>query len=158
MFALSLRFPEDYPSSPPMVRFTTPIFHPNGILFVISFIFLVSSSDSISSPTLVEPSIASIIFCNVSLSVPKSVIISLICFSVKFLSFAHKPYKPVLIFNLVCSLRCNSFKNIATNENKAPQSSTLYLSFSYGDTIEIIISGGACIKTNNNNKIVYYKK
>ena len=42
--------------------------------------------------------------------------------------------------------------------NKAPQSSTLYLSFSYGDTIEIIISGGACIKTNNNNKIVYYKK
>ena len=47
MFALSLRFPEDYPTSPPMVRFTTPIFHPNGILFVISFIFLVFLDGSI---------------------------------------------------------------------------------------------------------------
>ena len=47
MFALSLRFPEDYPTSPPMVRFTTPIFHPNGILFVISIIFLVFLDGSI---------------------------------------------------------------------------------------------------------------
>lgn len=31
MFKLYIRFPEDYPSSPPSVRFTTPIFHPNGI-------------------------------------------------------------------------------------------------------------------------------
>ena len=30
MFALQLRFPDDYPSVPPVVRFTTPIFHPNG--------------------------------------------------------------------------------------------------------------------------------
>ncbi|KAK8833406.1 hypothetical protein WA577_000371, partial [Blastocystis sp. JDR] len=29
MFALQLRFPDDYPSVPPVVRFTTPIFHPN---------------------------------------------------------------------------------------------------------------------------------
>ncbi|CBK21190.2 uncharacterized protein [Blastocystis hominis] len=29
MFALQLRFSEDYPSVPPIVRFATPIFHPN---------------------------------------------------------------------------------------------------------------------------------
>ncbi|KNB44617.1 ubiquitin-conjugating enzyme family protein [Blastocystis sp. subtype 4] len=29
MFALQLRFPDDYPSNPPVVRFVTPIFHPN---------------------------------------------------------------------------------------------------------------------------------
>ena len=31
MFALQLRFSEGYPSVPPVVRFTTPMFHPNGI-------------------------------------------------------------------------------------------------------------------------------
>ena len=75
-----------------------------------------------------------------------------------FVSLFFLFHSKLIFFNSVCSLRCNSFKNIATNENKAPQSSTLYLIFSYGDTIEIIISGGACIKTNNNNKIVYYKQ
>lgn len=29
IFKLSLAFPEDYPSRPPTVKFTTPIFHPN---------------------------------------------------------------------------------------------------------------------------------
>ena len=75
-----------------------------------------------------------------------------------FVSLFFLFHSKLIFFNSVCSLRRNSFKNIATNENKAPQSSTLYLSFSYGDTIEIIISGGACIKPNNNNKLVYYKK
>ena len=41
MFALQLRFPDDYPSVPPVVRFTTPIFHPNGRIhrFVITISF-----------------------------------------------------------------------------------------------------------------------
>ena len=30
MFALQLRFTDDYPSSPPVVRFLTQVFHPNG--------------------------------------------------------------------------------------------------------------------------------
>jgi len=30
MFALQLRFTDDYPSSPPIVRFLTQVFHPNG--------------------------------------------------------------------------------------------------------------------------------
>ena len=29
MFSLQLKFSENYPSVPPLVRFTTPIFHPN---------------------------------------------------------------------------------------------------------------------------------
>jgi ubiquitin-conjugating enzyme E2 A len=30
IFGLKLTFPEDYPSRPPKVKFTTEIFHPNG--------------------------------------------------------------------------------------------------------------------------------
>ena len=30
MFSLQLRFTDDYPSSPPVVRFLTQVFHPNG--------------------------------------------------------------------------------------------------------------------------------
>ena len=33
MFSLQLKFSENYPSVPPLVRFTTPIFHPNGSVF-----------------------------------------------------------------------------------------------------------------------------
>jgi ubiquitin-conjugating enzyme E2 A len=32
IFSLKLTFPEDYPSKPPKVKFTTEIFHPNGKL------------------------------------------------------------------------------------------------------------------------------
>ncbi|KAK8792506.1 hypothetical protein WA588_005001 [Blastocystis sp. NMH] len=32
MFALQLRFTDDYPSSPPIVRFLTQVFHPNVFL------------------------------------------------------------------------------------------------------------------------------
>jgi ubiquitin-conjugating enzyme E2 G2 len=32
LFPASLTFPNDYPLSPPTMKFTCPIFHPNGML------------------------------------------------------------------------------------------------------------------------------
>lgn len=33
IFVASLKFPKDYPLSPPVMKFTSPIFHPNGMVF-----------------------------------------------------------------------------------------------------------------------------
>jgi ubiquitin-protein ligase len=32
IFAATLKFPKDYPLAPPVMKFTTEIFHPNGII------------------------------------------------------------------------------------------------------------------------------
>ena len=41
VFNLTLIFTDNYPASPPIVKFDTPIFHPNGLIF---FLFKISST------------------------------------------------------------------------------------------------------------------
>lgn len=36
IFRLSLEFSKDYPTEPPLVKFVTPIFHPNGTYSTLS--------------------------------------------------------------------------------------------------------------------------
>lgn len=40
IFAATLSFPSEYPLSPPVMKFTTPIYHPNG---TVLFFFLLES-------------------------------------------------------------------------------------------------------------------
>lgn len=35
VFRAVLKFPRDYPHSPPKMKFTSRLFHPNGIIFLI---------------------------------------------------------------------------------------------------------------------------
>jgi ubiquitin-conjugating enzyme E2 A len=42
IFSLKLTFPDDYPSRPPKVKFTTEIFHPNGEFTVLNFLIVES--------------------------------------------------------------------------------------------------------------------
>lgn len=41
-FPAKLEFPQDFPNSPPVMTFTGPIWHPNGILILLSYFLLFS--------------------------------------------------------------------------------------------------------------------